>query len=211
MTCLVFCGGPIDDYEYIRGYLWEAQLILAVDSGARHCRRLHITPDYLIGDFDSINDADYSSLVAAGVQIIKYPTKKDMTDSEIAVQVAMEKGCDKIVLFGAIGSRLDHTAANLFLLKKLVDSNVEGIIADGKNEARIIKDHIEIKNRKDTFVTLLPIAGNACGVTTQGLMYPLADATLKLGSSLGVSNLFSEAVAYIEVKEGYLLVIMSRD
>ncbi len=211
MTGVVFCGGQIGDYNYIRKYLREAQFILSADSGARHCRRMHIIPDFLIGDFDSINDADYSFLVDAGVQIIKYPVKKDMTDSEITVQVAIEKGCDKIVLVGAIGSRLDHTAANLFLLKKLVDLNVEGIIADGKNEARIIRDHIELKSREDTFVTLLPVAGSARGVTTQGLMYPLTDATLEMGSSLGVSNRFAEDIARVEVEEGYLLVIMSRD
>lgn len=211
MTGLIFCGAPIKDYEYINEYLAEAQLVISADSGARHCRRMNITPDFLIGDFDSINDADYLALVEAGVQIIQYPAKKDMTDSEIAVQVAMEKGCDKIIMLGAIGSRLDHTAANLCLLKKLADLNVEGIIADEKNEARVIKSHIELKRRKDTFVTLLPLAGDAVGVTTGGLQYPLTDAVLEVGSSWGVSNQFVEDIAHVKVKEGYLLVIMSRD
>jgi thiamine pyrophosphokinase len=211
MTGLIFCGAPIKDYSYVREYLLEAELVISADSGARHCRMMNIIPDFLIGDFDSINDADYSWLVEAGVQVIQYPIKKDMTDSEIAVQVALEKGCGKIVVLGAIGSRLDHTTANLLLLKKLTDLNVEGIIADEKNEARIIKSNIELKRKKDSFVTLLPIAGNAGGVTTQGLSYPLTDALLELGSSLGVSNQFAEDIAHVEVKEGYLMVIISRD
>ncbi|NLV35315.1 MAG: thiamine diphosphokinase [Clostridiaceae bacterium] len=211
MTGLIFCGAPIKDYKFIDEYLAEAQLIISADSGARHCRRMDITPDFLIGDFDSINDADYLSLVEAGVQVKQYPAKKDMTDSEIAVQVALEKGCDRIVLLGAIGSRLDHTAANLSLLKKLADLRVEGIIVDENNEARIIRSNIELRSRKDTFVTLLPFAGDAVGVTTGGLQYPLKDAVLEVGSSWGVSNQFAQDIAHVEVKEGYLLVIMSRD
>jgi thiamine pyrophosphokinase len=211
MNCIIFCGGIIEDYDSIIKYVQDAQLILSVDSGARHCRKLGIVPDYLIGDFDSISEEDYKAMTGAGVPVMRFPSEKDMTDSELAIQVACEKGSRQITLLGAIGSRIDHMLSNLFLLKKLADLNIEGVVANEKNEIRIIKDHIELNREKDMFISLLPVAGNAVGVTTRGLYYPLENATLEVGSSWGISNLVINDCASVSVKEGYLLVIKSRD
>jgi thiamine pyrophosphokinase len=211
MNCVIFCGGVIEDYDSMKKYVQDAQMILCVDSGARHCRNLRIVPDYLIGDFDSISEEDYSALAQAGTSVMRFPSEKDMTDSELAIQVACEKGSRRITLLGAIGSRIDHILSNLFLLKKLTDLNVEGVIVNEKNEIRMIKDHIELKREKDIFVSLLPVAGNAVGVTTRGLYYPLENATLEVGSSWGVSNRVIDDTASVSVKDGYLLVIKSKD
>ncbi len=211
MTCVIFCGGRITNYEYIRKYIGGASLIIAADSGARHCRELGLKPGILLGDFDSISKSDLNALNDDETEILKFPSEKDMTDSELAIEIALERGCDKIILLGAVGSRLDHSLSNVFLLKKLIDSNCEGLIVDEKNEIRLIRDCIELNREEDAFVTLLPMAGNAAGVSTQGLRYPLRDATLEAGSSWGVSNEFSADSACVTVKEGYLLVIVSRD
>ncbi len=211
MNSVIFCGGDIEDYESIKKYVQDAQLTFCVDSGARHCRKLQIIPDYLIGDFDSINEEDFTSLVEAGASVMRFPSEKDMTDSELAIEIAYEKGCRRIILLGAIGSRIDHMLSNLFLLKKLADLNVEGIIINENNEIRLINDYIELKSEKDTFLSLLPVGGNAVGVTTRGLYYPLTDATLEVGSSWGISNRFTADSASVSVKKGYLLVIKSRD
>lgn len=211
MSCLIFCGGAIDDYGFIKRYMQGAELVLCVDSGARHCRKLQVTPDFLIGDFDSISEDDFSALAEAGVPIIRYPAEKDMTDSELAVQTACDRGCKSVILLGAIGSRLDHSLSNLFLLKKMADLNVEGMIANEYNEVMLINGSITLEREEGTFITLLPLAGSAKGVTTEGLYFPLADATLEVGSSWGVSNKFADNVATVTVKEGYLLVIKSRD
>lgn len=211
MNCVIFCGGVIEDYDSISKYVRDAQMILCVDSGARHCRKLQIIPDYLIGDFDSISEEDYTALTQAGASVMRFPSEKDMTDSELAIQVACEKGCRRITLLGVIGSRVDHMLSNLFLLKKLTDLNVEGVIVNENNEIRIVKDHIELKSENEMYLSLLPVAGNAVGVTTGGLYYPLENATLEVGSSWGVSNRFIDDVATVTVKEGYLLVIKSKD
>ncbi|HOA54057.1 MAG: thiamine diphosphokinase [Clostridiaceae bacterium] len=211
MTCVIFCGGRIDDYAHAEEYCKKAELVISADSGARHCRALDIVPDILVGDFDSIDKSDYIGLKAAGVEMIGYPAEKDMTDSELAVEIAINRGCSRVILLGAIGSRLDHSISNLFLLKKIHDANVEGIIADEKNEIRLISGSIRLKRKDGVFVTLLPVAGSASGVSTRGLYFPLEGAVLELGSSLGVSNRFSEEEAYIEVKEGLLLVILAKE
>lgn len=211
MTCVIICGGEITDYEYMSIYLKEADLIISADSGARHCEGLRVLPDILAGDFDSVFCEDYSSMVKAGAEIARFPAEKDMTDSELAVEIALQRGCKRIILLGAIGSRLDHSVANIFLLKKLLDQNMEGLLANEKNEVRLIKGSLELERDEWPFVTLLPFAGDAVGVTIKGFYYPLENATLKTGSSWGVSNIIKDAKARIDVREGYLLVIKSKD
>ena len=211
MNCVIFSGGKIDDYEYLKKYLDKADFIISADSGAYHCRMLGIKPDVMVGDFDSIDGCAFNALKDTGTEVIRYPAEKDMTDSELAVEIAVSKGCSRVILLGATGSRLDHSVSNIFLLKKLLDSNIEGIIANEKNEVRLIRDNITLKREDGVFVTLLPISGDAAGVTTRGLYYPLENAVLAVGSSRGVSNQFSEDEAYVEVKNGLLLVIISRD
>lgn len=211
MTCAIICGGLIDDYNHMKKYLERVDLVIAVDGGARHCSGLDTIPHFLVGDFDSISEGDHALLTSAGTRIIRYPVEKDMTDSELAIQTAIDKGCTKIVLLGAIGSRFDHTISNLFLLKKLTDSNIEGVIANEKNEIRMIKDRIAITAEEGAYLTLLPAMGDAAGVSTEGLYYPLENAVLKAGVSLGVSNRFTSDTARITVRQGYLLVIRAKD
>ncbi len=211
MTGVIICGGRIADYKFMRKYLRNADLVISADSGARHCKCFEVVPDLLVGDFDSVNEADYKDFVSAGVEIAQFPVEKDMTDSELAIDIALEKGCSRVILLGALGTRLDHSVSNLFLLKKLLETGAEGILADENNEARLIDRRIVLDREQDVFVTLLPIAGPAKGVTTKGLYYPLEDATLEVGSSWGVSNKFSSEKAVVTVQKGTLLVILSRD
>jgi len=211
MTCVIICGGRICDYGHVKKYCEGADLVISADSGARHCIALGVVPDIVVGDFDSIDSGDYSRLVAAGAGIFRYPAEKDMTDSELAVEIAMEKGCSRIILLGAVGSRLDHSMSNLFLLKKMLDANVDGLIADEKNEVRLVRGSIRLKREDGAFVTLLPFGGDATGVSTRGLYFQLVDDVLKVGSSRGVSNRFTDDEAYVEVKDGMLLVITAKD
>ncbi len=211
MMCAIFCGGEITDYDYIRRHLDGAGFVISADSGARHCIRLGIVPDIMAGDFDSVARNDFDALMDAGSEVLRYPAEKDMTDSELAVEIAINKGFNRVLLFGATGTRLDHSLSNVFLLKKLTDANIEGILINENNSLRLIKGELRLEQKEDAFVTLLPVAGNASGVTTRGLYYPLEDAVLEVGSSWGVSNRFSGETAIISVKQGYLLVIISTE
>jgi len=211
MTGVIVCGGRIDNYKYMQKYFKGAKLIIAADSGAHHCKNFHVTPDLLIGDLDSIRENDYAGLAAAGVEIVRFPEEKDYTDSELAVDIAVKKGCSRIILLGVIGTRIDHSLANLYLLRVLLDKGVEGIIADEHNEVRLINKSIVLEREEGVNISLLPLQGDVTGITTNGLYYQLEDAILKVGASRGVSNKFSEDVAKVTVKEGYLLVIKARD
>jgi thiamine pyrophosphokinase len=211
MTAVIICGGKIENYGYMKKYFKDARLIISADSGARHCKSFQVMPDLMVGDFDSVSGVDFADFASAGVEIIRFPAEKDMTDSELAIEIALERGCSRIILLGALGTRLDHSVSNLFLLKKLLDKGIDAAIIDEQNEVKLISHSIVLTREEETFITLLPLAGSAKGVTTSGLYYPLENATLEVGSSRGVSNRFSEDVAQVTVKEGYLLVIKARD
>jgi len=210
MKAVIICGGEIRDYQYLKKYLEDADIIIAADSGVMHCRGFGVVPHILLGDFDS-SCPGILSQISSQTQIVRFPIEKDMTDSELAANMAIEKGADHIVFLGAIGTRTDHTLANIFMLKKLLDKGVEAIIADEKNEIRIINKSIRLKREEGCFISLLPLNGSARGVTISGFYYPLVNATLEVGSSWGVSNIFTENEAQVTLEEGYLLVIKSWD
>ena len=140
-----------------------------------------------------------------------FPSEKDMTDSEIAIWRAVSLGCTELVIMGAVGSRVDHSIANVYILKKLLDKGVNATIVNENNEVVLIKDKIEIAKEDGYHLSLIPITGKVDGITTKGLKYSLNNGELELGKSLGVSNEFLKDVAQINIKNGLLLVIKSRD
>lgn len=211
MTAVVVSNGSIQNYSYYKEYFERAQFIIGADGGASHLRKLGIKPHLLVGDFDSINGEDLEYFRNLGVEIQTFPVQKDMTDTELAAKIAAEKGCKSIVFIGSLGSRLDHSLSNVFLLKKLLDQGIKGIAVNEQNEIHIINDKISMKKHKDMKVTLLPLTYKVFGVTTKGLYYPLNNATLEMGSTWGVSNEFSADHAEVSITEGLMLVIKSRD
>jgi thiamine pyrophosphokinase len=103
MTGVIVCGGRIENYEVLRKYFEGARLVISADSGAYHCRQFGVKPDLMVGDFDSVSSDDYSCLEGAGVESIRFPIEKDMTDSELAIEIAVKRGCTRLILLGALG------------------------------------------------------------------------------------------------------------
>lgn len=211
MKAVIVCNGSIRDFSYLKRYFEGAGLVICADGGAKHLRAFEIKPDILLGDFDSISEEDYSFFKECGTEIVTFPSEKDMTDTEIAVELAMNRGCNAITLIGGIGTRLDHSFANVFLLKKMLDNNIKGSVVDEYNEITLINDRIKLEKEKNIKVSLLPLTGTVTGVTTKGLYFPLKEATIEMGSSWGVSNEFSEDIAEVIISDGLMLVIKSRD
>jgi len=199
------------DFSLLNGYFDNAGLVICADGGALHLKRFGIKPDILLGDFDSISQEVLHELELDDVEIIRYPVHKDKTDSELALEIAAERGCTEIILLGAMGTRMDHTLANIMLLKKLALSGIRGVIADEHNEIRLILEELSLEVDNNAKVSLIPAFGNVTGVTTKGLAYPLQDAVLEAGSTLGISNEFSGQTAEVHIKTGMLLVIKSKD
>lgn len=211
MKAVIVCSGTITDYECLKKYFSGTELVVCADGGALHLQRLGIKPDVLVGDFDSITPECLEEYKRQNVEVIKYPEQKDMTDAEIAVELALERGSTHITFLGAMGTRLDHSLSNIFHLKKLYDKGVAGVVADERNEITLIDSSIKLQREEGMKVTLLPLSNIVKGVCTKGLMYPLHNATMSLGSSWGVSNEFDGDMAEVTITEGLLLVVKSRD
>jgi len=182
-------------------------MIIACDGGVRHLKKLGIEPDVIVGDMDSIEPAQLTSYSAQGVQIIKYPANKDFTDTELALDYALDLKPAAIYIWAALGGRLDHILANVFLLLEAKDAGIKTYLLDEYCEAFIADKEAAFVNAKGVTVSLFAVSPQVEGLSLSGFVYPLQDATLTLGESLGVSNIINEDRATITLRAGNLLVI----
>jgi len=192
--------------------LSDADLVIAADGGAAWLDSLGRGPDLLLGDLDSADPGLVERLEAAGTPVERHPAAKDATDAELALDRAVAAGADRVVVIGGLaGERLDHELANLMLL---ADPRWHGRVADlrmvrGGTLIRALHggDRVTLDGPEGTLVTLLPVGGDAAGVTTAGLAYPLAGEPLRFGRSRGLSNVVAQAPASVSLEDGVLLVI----
>lgn len=210
MKTIIIGNGEIKDYDIIREYFDEAYII-ACDGGIRHCRAMMIMPNIMIGDFDSANSEDSAFFENMGVIKSEYPVRKDKTDMEIAIDLAIEKNADEIYIVGGLGSRFDHSLANVHILLMPMRLGIRACLLDEHNIITLVEDSIDIMGEKGQTVSLIPLTTEVKGITTENLDYALTDATMEIGHSIGVSNVMTADVATISVKEGILVLIMSRD
>jgi len=215
MRYVIISGGHIDD-EFALNYLNENKYdcMIAADSGMNFLHRNGIVPDVIAGDFDSVASDSLAYFQGLNeVQVLKLNPIKDDTDTEFVIREAIRRGAKEITVLGATGTRLDHVLANVNLLGIGLEENVSIALVDAHNRIRMISDWLEIKKDEQfgSYVSILPVKGDAKGVTLEGMKYSLKDAEVACFSSLGVSNEIVEDVARITVKQGVLLVIESRD
>ena len=197
-NCVIFCAAG---FEKLARPLEADDLVIAADGGLRHTEKLGITPDVVLGDFDSLGYAPEGANV--------FPVEKDDTDAMLAVRRGLELGYREFLLYGSLdGPRLDHTVANFQTLRFLCDHGAFGILAGIHTMAAVVK------NSSLTFpagcggtVSVFCMGADARGVTLKGLYYPLENGVLTAGFPLGVSNHFTGEPAQICVEDGSLLVI----
>lgn len=205
---LVASGDPLPADA---GWLDEADLVMAVDGGAAWLQSIGRRPDVLVGDLDSIEPAVVDQLERGGVEVERHPVEKDSSDCELALAHAVRRGADRIVVLGAIGGeRLDHELANVLLL--VAPTQPGGLdlrIVRGATCLRVVRSGstLTIEARLGSLVSLLPLGGDAEGVTTSGLRYALHDEPLHMGSTRGLSNVVAAQPASVRLRQGTLLVI----
>ncbi len=208
MHMLIVANGAPADLP-AREHIPEVDLVIAADGGAANTRRLGLRPSLVIGDMDSIAPADKAALEAAGLPFIAHPVNKDATDLELAMRYAVEQGAQTITLVGVMGGRPDQALANIFLLAlPFLDGVAVNLIGDGW-EAFCVRDAVQFSGQPGDTVSLLPLTPEVSGVTTAGLLWSLDHATLRFGSTLGISNQMTESAARVSVQAGVLLVVHS--
>lgn len=207
---VIFANGPVKDARTARRAIQEGDLLIAADGGARHCLELGLTPDILIGDFDSLSQNELATLQTSGMQVIRHPAKKDFTDLELAVRHAVSLNLTEILVIGALGARWDQTIANILLPVNHDLSRIRMRLIDGAQEVILLrdKDQLTLYGQTGDILSLVPLGGDAQGVTTQGLEYPLNDETLYFGATRGISNVLLNRTATVQLKAGYLLCIL---
>lgn len=211
MDVLIVGSGSVESPELLQQTASLAQLLICADGGARHFSQAEITPHVVLGDFDSIDADLLHAYEREGVELVKYPARKDYTDMELAVDYAAERGATRVFIMGAIGSRIDHSLSNLQLLHKLLEKGIRGVILNENNRVYLFQDKIRINRMEGYKLSLLPATFVVEGVTTEGLAWPLFNYTMRMGTGIGISNEFSEETATIRISSGRLYVILSRD
>ncbi|MBB6216948.1 thiamine pyrophosphokinase [Anaerosolibacter carboniphilus] len=211
MRCAIVSNGDITNYAIHRKIIDDCDYVVCADGGARHLRAMGIYPNAIVGDLDSMGDDEMVYFRERDIEFYKFPARKDYTDSDLAIQYALEKGCTEILMLGCIGSRMDHTLANITMLLPLLEQGIQARIVDEHNEIFVINDSALVEGEPGRFVSLIPLSATVEGITLSGFEYPLNNATLKMGSSLGISNQLKEQQGCIRLRSGNLLVILAKD
>lgn len=214
MQAIVVVGGDADerDADQLRG----ADLVIAADGGARFLESYGLRPDVLVGDLDSVDAELAGRLAADGVTVERHPVDKDATDAELAIERAIAAQATRITVIGAFaGKRLDHELGNLLLL---ADADLAGRVDDLRmvrsgTVARAVHGpaSLDLEAGLGARVGLLPVGGDASGVTTRGLRFALDAATLHLGRTRGLANEVASVPASVSLESGVLLVVESTD
>ncbi len=209
MIAAIVTSQKIHDTPFLRQMLGHPSLVVAADGGGASTIALGLTPDVLIGDFDSLPSDRLSDLERQGVPVIRHPRDKDETDGELAILYAVQQGADEIVILGALGGRVDHEIANLLLLTRPELQYREAVIVDGWQAVRLLQGGgtLTIEGQPGDILSLLPIGGDAEGIYTEGLKYRLRGEPLKMGPARGVSNEFTGYEARISLEDGMLWVV----
>ena len=201
-TCYIACALDCE----INILLDATDLLIGADRGYFTLVKNGYTPDVAIGDFDS-----YSGEINCE-KTIKFPVKKDFTDSALAIEYAIDKGYKRIVIFGAIGGQLDHTLANLALLARYTELGIDIVFIDGESVIFAIHNSkISFNERANGRISVFSFGDVSKGVCENGLMYTLNNYTMENINPLGVSNEFIGTGAEISVKNGTLLIHTSKE
>lgn len=211
---LIITGGKIED-DFLSNLVMNEKytMIIAADHGLYAADRLNIKLDYILGDFDSVTESLLEKYRSISTPIQAFPPEKDKTDTEIAIELALKYNATSIDIVGATGSRLDHVLGNIHLLLLPTQLKIEASILDANNKIYLKDKSFSIQREQQfgNYVSLLPYGDKVTGLTLTGFKYPLNHITYRAGSSLGISNVIIDENAIIELSEGILVVIESRD
>ena len=208
MKAFIYVGGKIDP-DFITEHPKGDDITVAADSGIRNALLLGDHIDVAVGDFDSFPERD----IPEDAEIVRLRPEKDLTDSQVAVEVALEKGAESFVIIGGLSGRLDHTLANLSILEDLTARGHYAIMTDGVSRVHFINGGSALIGRSGfKYFSLIAATDIAKGVSIEGAKYPLKNARLtRKNGGFATSNEIDGNCALISVKKGALYLIESRD
>lgn len=208
MKAAIFANGEFTRSPFTDMTIDQANLIIAADGGANHCKLLNITPDVLVGDLDSVSSSTLAEYQQSGVPVKRFPEQKDATDLELALDYAVARGALEITILGCLGGRWDMSLANILLLSHSKYTKVSILLCAEKSRIQVLfpGKHTLIGNIGQR-ISLLPLGQECSGISLEGFQYPLVKAVIPLGSTLGVSNVICHQNPTVFITKGKLLCI----
>jgi len=207
LSAVVFLGGELQNEELARELAAKATLIVCADSGAEHARKLAIMPHVIIGDLDSVSTETINYFKERNCEIVRNPDQYS-NDFEKTLIYLLEKSQKSVFVFGMTGGRTDHTLANFSVMLRYTDRFASIIAFELNAEHKFLtttKNYCSIDCEIGTTISLTPF-GEANGITTENLQYPLSDEAMRLGVREGLSNLATGSPVSIKISTGSLLV-----
>lgn len=211
MKGLIVSSGTINNYKLLESIAREVDFIICADGGTDHIMKISKFPNLILGDLDSISDDALDYIKLNNIPLERYPSKKNKTDTHLAMDYLIEKGFNEIILMGVTGSRFDHSIANIFLLNELLIRGIKGKIIDDYNIIYLIDDYLEIEYEKDSFVSIIPNTEDGINVSLIGFLYLLNKKDINYGSTEGISNKIIESKGSIKIHKGKALIFISKD
>ena len=203
MRCVIISGSPDTNVEEIKRLCTSDDLIVCADSGYSFAKKAGLTPNLIIGDFDSLKEE-----LPQNTEVVKLNTHKDDTDTEHCVMECIRRGYKDFLLLGSIGGRTDHTFANIATLAFLSEYNYNGIARNNGEEIRILKEgSYEMNNKKGLIFSVFPYGCESVNVTYKGAEYMLNNKTLTYNVSRGISNVFVDDEAEITINRGRAILL----
>jgi thiamine pyrophosphokinase len=214
LVALVVADGDVPPRPVVERLLGGApRLVIAADGGALKAEAIGYPARVVVGDADSLDQAQVERLRAAGAEVVIHPAAKDESDTELALNEALARGATRVVIVGAFGgARLEHTLANILLIASERLKGRDICLADGRSTLRVMRDNetLEILGEPTDYVSLLPLSSHVSGVTSVGLRYVLSNEMLEQGPARGLSNELTTGSATIHIDQGRLAVIHTR-
>ncbi len=205
--CMIIGASPLKDGSVFKEFNPSDFYVICADGGYDTALKYGITPDYIVGDFDSISESANTD----NIQTKVLPSQKDLTDTMYATLLGLKLELKYFVFVGCSGGeRHDHTIANYNVMLHAVKKGAVAIMADDISKSFLLYDSkLTITDQKDCMVSVFPFFSSSCNVTYKGLKYPMYNGDLQSGDVLmGISNEIISNVAQIQVHAGYALIIV---
>ena len=204
---VIISHGKVINKEFFIKMIKESDYVIAANGGSKHAKSFGLIPDVIIGDLDSISKKDYLFFLNNGSDFKKYSPIKDKTDIHLALEYAMECGFKEILLLCVFGDRLDHMLANIFLLMRAVEADINIKMVDEFHEIILICKLGRIEGNVGDIVSLIPLTPTVSGIKLTGLKFAPKKGRLKMTETLGISNVLTKKSATITINKGKLLLI----
>lgn len=210
MIGLITAGGDLTNQEIFIEEYNKADICIAVDSGIEFYYRYEKEPEIVLGDFDSISEEGREFIMERKIETSSFPPEKDYTDLELGIDYLIEKGCKKIILLGAVGDRIDHSLANLFMMVRFYKKGISVILKNNLMKVQVLEGEIEIK-KNYAFLSVVPVTSEGIELTLEGFYYPLKNHPVEMGSTLAVSNYLTGDTGRIRISKGTGFVIETNE